>query len=113
MSGFAILILVVAAIWLLWPMVSRWLKQKASEKTEDFLRDAMGMPPRPGSRKDRRQRKEAYNRGFKNGQNDDNSGFYQHGKSQRSNNSREESLIPKEYAEDVEFTEIKTSPKEK
>ena len=100
MKGLGILILVVLAIWLLWPLISRWLQRKASEKTEDFLRNAMGMPPRPGSRKARKMEKEQRKA----------AGQYQRSRGgERYGNryyGRRESIIPKEYAEDVEFVEI-------
>lgn len=94
MQGLGILLLIVAFFVVVWPYVSRWLKRKAMEKAEDYMRASMGMPPRDK----RRSRQGSQQR-------------------QQSENSRQrrnpfgperytnEPLIPKEYAEDVEFTE--------
>ena len=105
MSGFAILLLIVTVIWLFWPVVSRWLRRKAAEKTEDYIRNAMGMPPRPGSSAERRQRR-AGAKTRNNGKSDEtaDSGDYRGNSYNRRQNSP---LIPKEYAEDVEFVETK------
>lgn len=112
MRGFAILTLIVLAIWVLWPYIGRWLRRKSSEKAEDFLRDAMGMPPRPGSRKDRKQRKAQRERQNARGdyyssgaQSDDR--YNRGGYSRSDRYGREESILPKEYAEDVEYVETK------
>lgn len=73
-----------------------------ARRAEDYLRNATGMPPRPGSRQarrdarrngatgtsDRRQRQRTYH---------DNSYDY----------DPDGPIIPKEYAEDVEFVETK------
>ena len=99
MRGLGILILIVVFFWLIWPMISRWLKRKAMERAEDYMRQSMGMPPRD-------KKKRARNEGSST-QNQD-TYYYQR---QRRNPFREdrskEPLIPKEYAEDVEFTETK------
>lgn len=93
MGGVAILILVVIFFWFLWPVVSRWLKRKAMEKAEDYMRASMGMPPRDKSKK-----------GAGNTSSQSTSS-----QSYRRNpyGHNQEPLIPKEYAEDVEFTETK------
>ena len=93
MRGLAILVLIVLFFWLLWPMVSRWLKRKAMERTEDYIRRSMGMPPREkkgGRNRDNREsyREQTYQRHYRTHKSD-------------------EPIIPKEYAEDVEFVEVK------
>lgn len=73
-----------------------------ARKVEDMLRDAAGMPPRPGSRKAKKETRQ-------NGENDSPfnfSGYY------RNRNNRRQTytsgpIIPKEYAEDVDFVETK------
>ena len=97
MKGLGILILIVVFFWLIWPSVSRWLKRKAMERAEDYMRASMGMPPR-----DKKRRKSEQNR--------EREGYYY--KRQENNpygrgGGVKEPLIPKEYAEDVEFTETK------
>ena len=99
MRGLGILILVVLFLWLIWPAISRWLKRKAMERAEDYMRRSMGMPPR-----DKKRKNDTYNA----------SGSSQ-SYSQRTRRNpfgqerygADEPLIPKEYAEDVEFTETK------
>lgn len=98
MRGLGIIILIVLFFWLVWPSISRWLKRKAMERAEDYVRSSMGMPPR-----DKKKRKKEG--GF---------GGYRSGYDQRERRNpfgadryTDEPLIPKEYAEDVEFTETK------
>ena len=99
MRGLGILILIVVFFWLIWPMIARWLKRKAAEKAEDYMRSTMGMPPRDKSRK--------RNQGYEQRTDREYNPYGQ----QRGNHFRheggEEPLIPKEYAEDVEFVETK------
>lgn len=80
MRGLAILILVVLFFWLCWPYLARWIRRMAMRKAESYIRKKMGMPPPP--------------RG---------------GKKQKQETPRRRPhapIIPKEYAEDAEFTEI-------
>lgn len=93
MTGLGILILIIVFFWVIWPVIARWLKRKAMERAEDYMRASMGMPPR-----DKSKRKSS---------NSSQDGFYQR---QRRNPFGPDSytqgpIIPKEYAEDVEFTE--------
>lgn len=94
MKGLGILILIVLFLWLVWPVISRWLRKKAMERAEDYLRTSMGMPPR-----DKKANKKNNQDGFYN--NRKRSNPYE----QPKRNSEREAIIPKEYAEDVEFTE--------
>lgn len=93
MRGLGILILIVLFFWLIWPAISRWLKRKAMERTEDYIRSSMGMPPR-----DKKQR-----RGFRSSQGNEDSFSRQRSEAYKSRSQGP--IIPKEYAEDVEFTE--------
>ena len=97
MRGLGILILVVIFFWIVWPWISKWLKRKAMEKAEDYMRVQMGMPPR--DKKNRKsQQKSQTQREY----------YSQTGNSQyTSRGYRKGPIIPKEYAEDVEFTETK------
>lgn len=94
MTGLAILILVVVFFWLVWPYIARWLKRKAIERAEDYMRASMGMPPR-----DKKRRKEESR--------DDQQRYYQRERRNPFGADRygKEPIIPKEYAEDVEYTE--------
>ena len=100
MRGLGIIILIVLFFWLVWPALSRWLKRKALERAEDYMRASMGMPPRDKKKK-------------KYGASDRESGdtFYQRNRRNPFGPDRytntNEPIIPKEYAEDVEFTETK------
>lgn len=88
-----ILILIVIFFWLIWPTVSRWIKRKAMERAEDYMRSSFGLPPREKKRKKSKQRVDE-------SENDD---YGQHRTYRR--RSGHGPIIPKEYAEDVEFTE--------
>ena len=106
MQGLAILILIVLFIWLVWPYISRWLRRKAAERTEDFIRQATGMPPRPGSRRAKKQEKEQSRE--RHGHSPyDGYGADAYSYRERNNTHTDEPLIPKEYAEDVEYVETR------
>lgn len=95
MRGIAILLFVVLFVWLVWPYITRWLKRKAIERAEDYMRASMGMPPRDKKRNGRAR--EENRRGE----------YYQREERYRHAGDGKEPLIPKEYAEDVEFVETK------
>ena len=94
MRGLGILILVIIFFWLIWPVIARWLKRKALEKAENYVRASMGMPPRDKKKTGNRETSESY---------------YQRKRKNPFGDDRytSEPIIPKEYAEDVEFTETK------
>lgn len=96
MRGLGILILVVLFFWIGWPVIARWLKRRAVEKAEDYMRAQMGMPPRDR----KKERKKEAGAGY--GQN---SYTGNRRNPYESEPHRREPIIPKEYAEDVEFTE--------
>lgn len=92
-------------IRLLLPYIQRW----AAGKMEDQLRRRMGMPSR---KEEQRMRREAERRQTSDARRSADEGRYG---TQRPSESRRRRryhhtgpIIPKEYAEDVEFTEIKT-----
>lgn len=95
MQGLGILILIVLFFWIVRPWIARWLKRKAMERAEDYMRSSMGMPPR-----DKKKKRGSYS-------NDDGNAFYQRERRNPFDGSHKnkEPLIPKEYAEDVEFVE--------
>lgn len=80
----------------------KWVGRFMANRAEDYLRKATGMPPRPGSREAKRQEKA---RAADSGE--------PRRRSQRDSRNRRGQyyrtdsgpIIPKEYAEDVEFTE--------
>ncbi len=98
------------ALWLLWPIIWRMIRPTVqrylARKTEDYIRRATGMPPRP--KQEHRQKKETSESGA--GSRDTRGEwFYDTGerrRRQQRNRSGREPLIPKEYAVDVEFVEI-------
>lgn len=89
-----------------------------ANRTEDYLRKATGMPPRPGSREERRQQRASQQSQYRSSESEGsyyyNSSGYSNGSAFRSRSRRRsryssnEPLIPREYAEDVEFVEIKS-----
>lgn len=98
MTGFIILILLVVVLpyvyrWLR-PYIYRWMQRRA----ENYMRRAMGMPPRGKERKEERSQGRSRSR--------DESRGRSRGYGQRAYASSDEPLIPKEYAEDVSFTEM-------
>lgn len=96
MSGLLILIL----LFIGFPYLVRWLKpyfyRWMQRRTEDYVRKAMGMPPRDKSKSRSRQ---SYS---SSGQSS--SSYGQHGDRRHSSGP----LIPKEYAVDVDYTEIRS-----
>lgn len=96
MTGLIILILLIVGVPYLWRWLKPYLMRWVQHRTEDYVRSKMGMPPRDRSRGSRRNdsgRQQQRTRGG-------NSRGYS--RSQYS----DEPLIPKEYAEDVDFTEM-------
>lgn len=98
-----IFLITLLLILLLWPSIKIWLRRFAANKTEDFLRTATGMPPRPGSRQAKRESRRENNNNYRNSSN---GYYYRAGRRQRQPEPAGP-IIPKEYAEDVEFVEIK------
>lgn len=101
MSGLLLLIFIFIGIPLLWrwlkPYFYRWMQRR----TEDYVRNAMGMPPRDKNRKSSSgERRQSYY----------SSGSYgaRSGSRKRGGDYSSGPLIPKEYAVDVEYTEIRS-----
>lgn len=92
-----ILIIIFAVLPLLRRWLTPWLQRFAARKTEDFIRRQMGMPPR-----DKKAERKAQNEARK----AQNARRSSQG-SRRHTQPSDEPIIPKEYAEDVEFVEIK------
>lgn len=94
MSGLIILLLIVIGVPYIWrwlkPYFYRWMQRR----TEDYVRRAMGMPPRD---KYQSRRRNSYS---SSGQSAPSSGGRRSNRPQSS-----DPLIPKEYAVDVDFTE--------
>lgn len=95
------ILLILFILFLCWPMISRWLKGFMARRMEDAVRKMAGMPSRKEEEKMRKKReKEASSGG----------GYSSGGRRTRSDGFSDSgmqggSVIPKEYAEDVEFTE--------
>lgn len=92
-------------MFLLWPSILRLARRYMANKAEDFLRNATGMPPRPGSQRAKREAAQdrssddSRRRGYS----------YRYGRDRRATRHTGP-IIPKEYAEDVEFVETKSFP---
>ena len=106
MSGLLILILIFIGVPFLW----RWLKpyffRWAQHRTEDYIRSRMGMPPRDSGRSGSKRSQQRY---YSSGGHS--SGGYssdRYGNRSRSRGYSSGPLIPKEYAVDVEYTEIRS-----
>lgn len=106
-----IILIILFLVWLLFgERIRRWLARKAAERTEDFIRKSVGMPPRPGSKEARRQQQQHSRRdGRSSGTSQGTYGYYSSDSSsrrrRRAYSTTDEPIIPKEYAEDVEFVE--------
>ncbi len=100
MSGLLILILIFIGLPIIWrwlkPYFFRWMQHR----TEDYVRNAMGMPPRDKSKNRSGSRQSYYSSGAHS------SGSYGQGRQRGRYSSGP--LIPKEYAVDVEYTEIRS-----
>lgn len=95
-------LLILFLIWLIFGrQIKAWFVSFMARRTEDYIRKAAGLPPRPGSREDRRRRRRQKGA---DSSHDESFTFYRspHRENHRDPN---EPLIPKEYAEDVEFVE--------
>lgn len=90
-NALLIIILIVIFFWLVWPSVARWLKRKTIEKMQESILRQMGMPPPPKEKRKRREKTSGRGNNPGPGMRSPHSG----------------PIIPKEYAEDVEFVEIK------
>lgn len=78
------------------------IRRYMANKAEDFLRNATGMPPRPGSREAKKNAaSDNKNAGYNNG------GSYYRTRRNHRQPEPPEPIIPKEYAEDVDFVETK------
>lgn len=94
----AYVLLALLIILFFWPAIKRWLARQAANRAEDYIRRAAGLPPRPGSRRERRQ----------NARQDSRRTYARKAADQRHtrrNDSRTSPIIPPEYAEDVDFVE--------
>ncbi len=95
----AIALIIFLVVFLCWPMIMRWVKAFMARRAEDFIRSATGMPPRPGSREDKRRQRS------QDGASSARRSSQSRRRSRRS--GADEPIIPREYAEDVEFVETK------
>lgn len=112
--AFIIFLIILFLVWLIFGnQIRQWFARFLANRTEDYIRKATGMPPRPGSRQARRQQ-QTTNRARGQRTQNNTSGYYDSRSSSGRNTSRgrrnyysrnDEPLIPKEYAEDVEFVE--------
>lgn len=93
MTGLLILILIFIGLPYIWrwlkPYFYRWMQRR----TEDYVRRAMGMPPHD---KSRREQHRSYGSSTP------------YGNEARRQKHTSGPLIPKEYAVDVEYTEIRS-----
>lgn len=97
-----IFLIILIIVILCWPLITKWLRQFLAHRTEDYLRKATGMPPRPGSREEKRQQRASRQTASE----DTAETYYSRQRSQRkSRRNPNEPIIPREYAEDVEFVE--------
>lgn len=90
MTGLIVILLLVFGLPYLWRMLRPYLIRWAQRRADSYMRRAMGMPPR----------------GERSGGGEEFFGRRRYSSRRRQNGGSP--IIPKEYAEDVEFTEIHT-----
>lgn len=97
----AIALIIFLLILLFWPVIMKWVGRFMARRAEDYLRKATGMPPRPGSRKARKEERES--------RRDNAAGRSAAGRRRGADRRYDPAgpIIPREYAEDVEFVETK------
>ena len=106
MSGLLILILIFIGVPLLWRWLKPYVLRWARHRTEDYIRSQMGMPPRDKTKSRSQQTRQRYSSSgsySSGGYSSDPYGRRRGGRTQSSG-----PLIPKEYAVDVEYTEIRS-----
>lgn len=97
---FLVCLIIIIALWMTFgPFIRRWLQRRAMQKMADILSRGMGMPTEKERREARRKAERA--------QRSRGNTFWtrpaQKPPRYRKDDSR---IIPSEYAEDVEFTEV-------
>ena len=106
MSGLLILILIFIGVPLLWRWLKPYFLRWAQHRTEDYIRSQMGMPPRDRNKSRSQQRQQRYSSagGYSSG------GYSSdpYAGRRRGRAHTPGPLIPKEYAVDVEYTEIRS-----
>ncbi|MDE7343306.1 MAG: hypothetical protein K2N19_04740 [Muribaculaceae bacterium] len=101
---FLVFILILISLWLIFGRAIRaWIQRRAEEKLADFLRAQMGMPSAKEQRKAQKAAEKAARR------NGESSGSYwtRPAQPRQPRYPSGSPIIPKEYAVDVEFTEIR------
>ena len=102
MTVFLAIILLLAIIWLCFGnQIRNWIHRRMMQRMEDIIRRSMGMP---SVKEEQKMRKQAEKQNRK-------SGFRDPGAGTRTHHGpevvRPDTIIPKEYAEDVDFVEYK------
>ena len=105
---FVVIILILVLVWMLFgDRISAWFRQRMMDSMEDRIRQSMGMPSR---KEQRRAEREAQKRRQRNEGRFHRPEDYERPGGNRGGNSyqqKPDSILPKEYAEDVEYTEYK------
>lgn len=107
MTPLIVILLIILFFMFAWPRLvpylRAWFMRRAQKKMENYFRQAMGMPPEDDMKKKKRNTNRQ--RASQNGPQS------QSGTRYRDPHS-DEPIIPREYAEDVEFVEIKNQSEE-
>lgn len=105
MTYFFAIILVLIIIWMFFgEQIKRWGQRRMMEKVEDVFRAQMGMPSAKDERKRRREQEKAQRRGQRTSGKQT---YSTRNPNRKSSQSAGDTIIPREYAEDVEFVEYK------
>ena len=100
---FLTIILVTIALWLIFsPYIKPWLRRRAERKLQDYLRAQMGMPTEKEQRRARREAEKQEKR------TSGKRGFWSRPPHREDHSLHAPAeIIPREYAVDVEYTEIR------
>ncbi len=108
MKGLIIFLIIMAVLWVAWPFVTRWIRawvmRRLQNKAEDYIRQAAGMPPRQEAKS---RAKKANSRRGGSRQEAPQGTASGRRRASSSYGRRRGPIIPKEYAVDVEYVEIK------
>lgn len=94
------IIFIILAVWILWNAIGKNLLMRyLNRKAEDMMRRTFGFPPR----EDKKQRAS----GSSAKQRAERTSAFRQGRRKPQSHSADEPIIPREYAVDVEYVEIK------
>lgn len=106
MTTLIVILIIIAFFMFVWPRLvphlRAWAMRRAQRKMENYIRQAMGMPPEDDKNKKHTTKRQTASR----------TDSRSHYGDRHYVRDADEPIIPREYAEDVEFEEIKNQSEE-